>query len=131
MEVGAAPPRSERVSVDVAGTAIFDFGRGAPLRLPAVHVSGALRPWLLSDLAGAGFGTRETMSSGGASAEMSQQFSVGGASYRLRADRPLRPFLSLAAGVLHTSAQGDATPPEGGQESDQWYFLLDGGAGAW
>ena len=129
--VEAAPLPPQRVSVDVGATAIFDLDGGAPLLLPVVQVSWALRPWLLSHLAGAGFGTRDTISSGGASAQMSQQFAVAGASYRFRTGRRLRPFLSLAAGVLHTSAQGEATPPDRGQQAEQWSFLLDGGAGAW
>jgi hypothetical protein len=127
----SAPRPPERVSVDVGATAIFDLDGGAPLLLPVVQVSWALRPWLLSHLAGAGFGTHDTISSGGSSAQISQQFAVAGASYRFRAERRLRPFLSLAAGVLHTSAQGETLPPDRGQEADQWSFLLDGGAGAW
>jgi hypothetical protein len=127
----AAPPSPERVSVDVGTTAIFDLDAGAPLLLPRVSVSWALRPWLLSQLAAAGLGTRSTISSAGSSAQVSQQFAVAGASYRFRANRRVRPFVSLAAGVLHTSAQGETAPPDRGQEANQWSFLLDGGAGAW
>jgi hypothetical protein len=126
-----APGPPQRLSVDAGATAIFNVDGGSPLLLPLVQVSWALRPWLLSHLAGAGFGTHNTISSAGSSAQTSQQFAVAGASYRFRADRRLRPFLSLAAGVLHTSAQGEAAPPDRGQEADEWSFLLDGGAGAW
>jgi hypothetical protein len=127
----AAPRPPERVSVDVGATAIFDFEAGAPVLLPLVRVSWALRPWLLPQLEAAGLGTRRTVSSNGATAQIAQQFAVVGASCRFRAGMRLRPFLSLSAGVLRTSAQGQALPPDWGRQAEQWSLLLDGGAGTW
>lgn len=115
-----APARlPERVRVEVGATAIFDLDASMPTLVPIVRMSWALRPWLLPQLTAAGLGTRRTLGSNGASADLSQQFALLGASYRFRAALRLRPFLSLAGGGLHTSAQGQAAngddPPRNGR----------------
>jgi hypothetical protein len=121
----------ERVSIDLGAAAIFEIDAGTPMLAPLVQVSWALRPWLLPHLVAAGLGTRRTVSSNGASAQMSQQFALLGASYRFRAGMRVRPFLSLSGGVLHTSAQGQTDPPYHGRQAEQWSLLLASGAGAW
>ena len=63
-------------------------------------------------------------------ARVAQQYGVLGGCYRFRPDQRVRPFLALAAGVLHTSVDGQTDPPKQGHFVGQWSFLLDGSLGA-
>jgi hypothetical protein len=128
--VQSAPRQQRGVSVDVGAAAVFELDARVPMVLPVIRLGWALRPWLLPQLTAAGFGTHRTVTSDGASAELSQEFALVGASYRFRQGKRLCPFLSLAAGLLHMSAHGQATPPDWATNADQWSFLLDSGIGA-
>lgn len=126
-----APLPTERIGIDVGVATVFDIDASTPVVLPLVRLSWPLRPWLLPQLVAAGLGTRRTIGGEGISAEVSQEFALVGASCRFRARARLRPFLSLAAGVLHTSAQGKADPPDWARADQQWSLLLDASVGSW
>lgn len=131
MVAEAAPRGPRQWSVDLGATAIAEASDLTPTLMPILRLSWALRPWLLPQLVAAGFGTRRTLVSQGDSATLSEQFALVGASYRFRAATRVRPFLSLSAGVLHVSAQGQANPPDWSRTAQQWALLFDGAAGSW
>lgn len=101
-----------------------------PAVLPILRVDWAARSWLVAQATLAGLGSRPTVTTTVGSARVAQQYGALGGCYRFRPDQRLRPFFALAAGVLHTSVEGQ---PGLGAEThavDQWSFLLDGSLGA-
>jgi hypothetical protein len=122
--------RHDRFSVGVGAAAIMSLDGVGPAVLPMASFDGALRSWLLVQVALAGLGTHATVATSGASAQVTQGYGVLGGCYRLRAGQRLRPFLTLSAGVLHTAVEGRADSPNQGRSADQWSFLLDAGLGA-
>lgn len=127
----APSPVRERFGIDVGATAVFDIDDSSPMVLPFLRLSWVLRPWLLPHLVSAGLGTHRTVIGDGMSAEVTQQFALAGASCRFRDPKRLRPFVSLSAGVLHTSAQGEAVSPAWAREARQWSLLVDASVGSW
>jgi hypothetical protein len=124
---------NERFGVGVGAATIMSLdGVGAAL-LPTLRFDWALRSWLLVDVSLAGLGTRPTVATSTGSAQVDQAYGLVGGCYRFRAGERLRPFVGLAAGVLHTSVEGQADSPNQGQgrSAGQWSFLLDGSFGAW
>jgi hypothetical protein len=118
--------RSERVGVEVGGGASMGVGGVGAAIMPVVRLGWAARPWFVAHVTAAGLGTRPSVASTAGSAQVAQEFAVLGASYRFLADQRLRPFVALAAGVLHTAVEGRADWPLQGQHAEHWSFLLDG-----
>ncbi len=98
--------------------------------LPLVRFDLSLRSWFFAQAALAGLGTRSTVESQVGSAQVAQAYGLLGGSFRFRAGARLRPFATLSAGVLRTSVEGRADPPNHGRVVDQWSFLVDAGFGA-
>jgi hypothetical protein len=98
--------------------------------LPLVCFDWSPRSWFVAHVTLAGLGTRPTVENDAGSAQVAQAYGLLGGSVRFRADRRLRPFAALSAGVLHTSVEGRADTPNAGQVVDQWSLLVDAGAGA-
>ena len=121
--------RPERFGVEVGGAASMGVGGVGAALMPIVRLAWSARPWFVAHATVAGMGSRPSVSSVAGSALVSQEFAVLGARYRFGADARLRPFVSLAAGVLHTAVEGRADWPLQGQQAEQWSFLLDGEVG--
>jgi len=77
----------------------------------------------------AGLGSRPTVATDAGSAQIAQQYDVFRGDYRLGSHRFLRPFVGLAAGVLHSSVEGRATLPRQGQDEVRWSLLAQGSLG--
>jgi hypothetical protein len=115
--------------VEVGGSASMSLDGVGPAITPVVRFDWAARPWLVAQATVGGLGTRAHVEAAKGSAQVAQEFALLGASYRFRLDRRLSPFVSLAAGTLHTRVDGQADWPQQGQHAEQWSFLLDGGFG--
>jgi hypothetical protein len=127
MEKLASHP--ERFGIEVGGAAVMSLDGVGPAVLPLLRFDWALRPWFLAQMAVAGLGTRPTVQSGNASAQVAQEYGVLSACFRPSLGQRVRPFVVLSAGALHTSVEGRADSPNRGRSADQWSFLLDGGLG--
>jgi hypothetical protein len=90
----------------------------------------AARSWLVVQGTVAGLGSRPTVAAKVGNARIAQQYGVVGGCLRLRSDPWLRPFVGLAAGMMHTSIEGQADSSKQGHTGDRWSFLLDGSLGA-
>ena len=101
-----------------------------PAFMPLVRVGWAARPWLVLQMSLAGLGTRPEAESSAGRVRVGQQFAVMGGALRWRPDRVLWPFLSLSAGALHTSLDGQSGVATQGHRLDQWSVLMDGALGA-
>ena len=121
--------RPKRFGVEIGGAAVIGFGDVGPAILPVMRLGWAIRPSLVAQVAVAGHGSQASVRTDVASAQVTEEFAVLGASYRFVLGRHLRPSLSLAAGALHTRAEGQADSPQRGRDATMWSFLLDGGVG--
>ncbi len=121
--------RSRRFGVEIGGAAVIGLGDIGPSILPILRLGWAISPSLVAQVAVAGYGSHASVRDDVGSAQVSEEFALLGARYRFILGRHLRPAVSLAAGVLHTRAEGEAASPYHGREAALWSFLLDGGVG--
>ena len=113
------------------GVAVMNMERLGPALLPLARFDWSLRSRLVAHVTLAGLGTRPTVDSPVGSAQVLQSFGlVGGSFFFFPSDARLRPFVEMAAGVLHTSVEGRADAPNQGRAADQWSALADVGVGA-
>lgn len=122
--------RPERLAIDVGIAAVTGPGGVGASVLPVVHVGWSLGPALGVRGALAALGTRASVERSVGDAQVSQEFVALGAAYRFRADRQLRPLVTLSAGALRTSVDGSARSPNQGHTTNQWSFLIEAGLGA-
>jgi hypothetical protein len=128
----AAP--AERVGLEAGAAVLTGVDGVGPALLPTVRVGWATRSGLVLHAALAGFGSRPTLTAPAGSARVAQQFgllgiSTGGPSGK--SIRPfIRPYVALAAGVLRTAIDGEASAPAEAHFVDRWSLLLDGSVGA-
>jgi hypothetical protein len=129
VEMDRKNPRPERFDVEVGGAASMSLDGVGPAVMPVVRLGWAVRPWFIVQATAAGMGNRPSVASLAGSSQVAQSFAALGASYRFWADRRLRPFVALSAGVLHTAVEGRADVPWQGQNVAQSSFLFDGEVG--
>jgi len=123
------PTRSRLFGVELGGATIVGFGDVGPSILPVVRLGWVIRAPVIAQVTLAGLGSRATVRDDTRSAHVAEDFALLGARYRFLPGRKLQPTVSLAAGVLHTRAEGDATSPYQGRQAALWSFLLDAGVG--
>jgi hypothetical protein len=123
------PSRPRRFGVEIGGAAVIGFGDLGPSILPVLRLGWAIRPSLVAQVAVAGYGSHASVQDDARSAQIAEEFALLGARYRFILGRHLRPTVSLAAGVLHTRGEGEATSSYHGRDVALWSFLLDGGVG--
>ena len=121
--------RGGRFGVEIGGSAVIGFGDIGPSILPVMRLGWAIRPSLVAQVALAGYGSHASVQVDAGNAQVAEEFALLGARYRFILGRHLRPTVSLAAGVLHTRAEGEATSLYEGRGAALWSFLLDGGVG--
>jgi hypothetical protein len=126
---GSAEPR-ERLGLDIGVAALASLDGIGLAILPMLRMSWAIRPSILAQVSLVGAGTRPRVTTTGGTARIAQQYGTLGVCYRLRFREWLWPFFAVAAGGMHTSAEGQADAVSEGQTVDQWSFLLDSSLGA-
>ena len=115
--------------VEVGGSVGASFDGVGPALIPVIRLDWAPVPWCILRATAAGLGTQARVNTPSGSARVAEQFGLLEAGLRFRSRKILRPFVSLGAGVLHTSAEGDMVWPYQGQSAAQWSFLMDVGVG--
>lgn len=126
------PPAGRRETIGLqAGAAVLTSLDGiGPAILPLVRLDWAVSSWLVAQGTLAGLGTRPTLESAAGSATVAQGYGVLGLCYCSPSELGIRPFVSLSAGALRTSFEGQAEAPERGHSVQQWSFLVDASLGA-
>jgi hypothetical protein len=120
----------ERFGVEVGGVGVMSMDGVGPAVLPFARFTWGLHPRFAAQAELAGLGTRPTVETLAGSAQIAQAFALIGGSLRFRSGERVRPFAVLSAGVLRTSVDGRADPPNQGRSVGQWSFLADAGGGA-
>jgi hypothetical protein len=77
----------------------------------------------------AGLGSRPRVEATSGSATLSQSFALFELAAVFRADKRVRPAVSLGAGVFDLSVAGTGVPPYEGRGPQQWSAAFDGGLG--
>ena len=129
VEHAPEPRDGSRWGLEVGGSMVTSFDAVGPAGVPFLRFDGAIAPWCVAQATFAGLGTRARVGTSVGSAEISEQFVLGGATFRWRAHKGVHPALSLAVGALHTSAEGRADWPYTQQTAARWSFLADAGVG--
>ena len=119
-----------RWGLEVGAGVTFSPDGVGPAVLPFLRFDRVVAPWCVAQATVAGLGSGSHVVSGANTAEVAEQFALGGATFRLRPYHGVRPAFSLAAGVLHTSIEGRAYWPYQERTGAQWSLLLDVGLGA-
>lgn len=123
--------RPERLGVELGGIALMSLDGVGPAFMPVLGVDWAMGRALAAQVTLAGLGTHPTAGSREGSAEIAQAYGLLGGCYSFLREQRLRPFVALAAGVLHTSVEGRTeSSANQEQQATQWSFLLDVRAGA-
>jgi hypothetical protein len=122
--------RRERFGLELGAAALMSLDGVGPAVLPILRVDWAARSWLVMQAGVAGLGSRPTVTTTVGNARIAQQYGILGGCFRFRSDRRLWPLFALAAGVLHTSVEGQPGLGAEAHTVDQWSFLLDGSLGA-
>ena len=121
----------ERFGVELGGVAVMSLDGVGPAFLPVLGFDWTIHQALAGQVMLAGLGTHPTVGNQEGAAEIAQAYGLLGFCYSFLREQRLRPFLVLAAGVLHTSVQGRTeSPANQEQQANNWSFLLDVGAGA-
>jgi hypothetical protein len=118
-----------RWALEIGASVVTGFDGLGPAVLPQLRFDGVLTAWCVAQVTVAGLGTRSRVGSGEGTAQVAQQFGLGGVSLRWPSRMGVRAVVSLAAGALHTMAEGRAGWPYAGQTAAQWSFLADAGLG--
>jgi hypothetical protein len=119
-----------RLGFELGAAVLASLDGVGPAILPLVRLDAALGPWLGLQIEMAGFGTRPTVGTPGASARVSQQYALLGACACAPSPARLRPVVGLAAGALRTAADGEADSPLQGHSVAQWSLVVEASAGA-
>jgi hypothetical protein len=137
--VAASPPpkqpavrparRVERLGLEAGVAVLTSVGGMGPALLPLVRLDWAASPAFVAQATLAGFGTRPTLETGVGSARLDQAFALAGLCHCSPTARGLSPVLSLSAGVLRSSIEGQAASPAQGHAVEQWSLLLEASAG--
>ena len=120
----------DRLGLEVGAVALMSLDGLGPAVLPTVHAAWAARPSLGIQASVAGLGSRSTVTASEGNARIAQQYALLGAFYRFRSANRLWPVVGLAAGVLHTSVDGQAGWGTGGHTVERWSGVVDMSLGA-
>jgi hypothetical protein len=121
-------PRHE-TSVELGAGLLMNPSGIGPAILPLARVERRLSERLALRLDLAGLGSKPLIEDSHASARVSQEFAELCLLVGLWSTRTLRLDAALAAGALHTSAEGKADLPYRAQKSSLWSAIFDAGLG--
>ena len=127
---GSPARTGTRIGFEVGAAVLASLDGVGPAILPVVRLDAALGPWLGLQVEAAGFGTRPTVGTPGASARVAQQYVLAGACVCAPSMARWRLVAGLSAGALRTAAEGEAEAPLQGHSVVQWSFVLEASAGA-
>jgi hypothetical protein len=127
--VRAPPPRVERLGLEAGVVMLTSAGGMGPALLPLIRFDWAASSRLVAQATVAGFGTRPVLETAVGRARLDQAYALAGLCLCSPAGRGVSPVVSLSAGVLRTSLEGQAASPAEGHVVTQWSFLGEASAG--
>jgi hypothetical protein len=126
-----SPPAGSEpmVAIDL-GIATWASIEGPPPAVaPVGRIALRLSDWARARITVAGLGTRPSLETANGSATLAQSVALAEAVTVFRADRRLRPFVSLGAGAINVAVTGTGTGMYEGRAPQRWSAAFDGGVG--
>jgi hypothetical protein len=120
----------QRIGLELGASLFMSPGGVGPAVLPLLRIDWAIHPSLLAQIAAAGLGSKPVVTTATGTALVARESIVLGACYLVSAEQTWSPLLSLAAGALHTSVEGQPSFGMNAHAVDQWSLLADAGLGA-
>jgi hypothetical protein len=124
-----ATSRELHWGIEIGGSLGASLDGVGPAVTPMIRLDWAPVPWCIVRTTAAGLGTQARVNTPSGLARVTEQFGLLEAGLRFRSRMSLRPFISLGAGALRTSAEGDVAWPYEGRTAAAWSFLMDAGVG--
>jgi hypothetical protein len=122
--------RLEGLGLEAGVAMLTSVGGMGPALLPLMRLDWAASPRFVVQATVAGFGTRPTLQTAVGSARLDQAYALAALCHCSPTARGLSPVLSLGAGFLRTSLEGQAASPAEGHAVEQWSLLGEASAGA-
>jgi hypothetical protein len=123
------PRPVERLGLEAGVAMLTSVGGMGPALLPLVRLDWAATPRLVAQATLAGFGTRPVLETAAGSARLDQAYALAGLCHCSPTARGVSPVLSVGAGILRSSLEGQAASPAQGHTVQQWSLLLEASAG--
>ena len=125
-----APPKERSpVAIELGLAVVQDLTGPGPAEIPVARLHVTLPRSLFARLTVAGLGSRPRVESAEGSATIGQNFGLLEIGATFRTQHRLMPVVTLGAGALYVTSDGDGLYPYAGRLDSQWTALVDGGFG--
>jgi hypothetical protein len=125
----APPKKRSPVGIEIGLAVLQDLKGPGPAEIPLARLHVALARSLFARLTVAGLGSRPQVESGEGSATIGQNLALLELGATFRSQHRLMPIVTLGAGALYVTSDGDAVYPYTGHLDSRWTALVDGGFG--
>jgi len=118
-----------RVGVELGLAVVDDVGGPGPAEIPVARLDVRLTGPFFARLTLEGLGSRPSVQTSEGSATISQNLGLVELGAIFRRDHPLKPIVSLGAGALYVTSDGEGIYPFVGHRDSRWTAVFDGGLG--
>jgi hypothetical protein len=125
----AAPEKPSRVGIELGLAVVQDLDGPGPAEIPVARLHIALARWLFARLTVAGLGSRPRVESAEGWATIGQNLGLLEVGATFRSQHRLMPIVTLGAGALYVTSDGNGVYPFAGHLDSRWTALVDGGFG--
>jgi hypothetical protein len=127
--VPTAPEERPRVGIELGVAVVEDLSGPGPAEIPVARLHVALPGSLFARLTVAALGSRPRVESAEGSATVGQSLGLLEVGATFRSQYRLRPIVTLGAGALYVTSDGEGVYPYLGHPDSRWTALFDGGLG--
>jgi hypothetical protein len=127
--VPTPPEERSRVGIELGMAVVQDLNGPGPAEIPVARLRVSLPGSLFARLTVASFGFRPRVESAEGSATIGQNFGLLEVGATFRSQHRLRPIVTLGAGALYVTSDGEGVYPFVGHSDSRWSALFDGGLG--
>ncbi len=124
------PARGSGWGLEVGACVLADFGGIPPAVLGLARIRRMLGGPLVVRVTVAGLGTQPRVDAAAGSARVSEDVGLLELVAAPWQSTVVHPLVSLGAGALYASVDGEANPPNAGRQSARWSAAFDAGVGA-
>jgi hypothetical protein len=125
----AAPEKRSPVGIELGLAVVQDLEGPGPAEIPLARLHVVLARWLFARLTAAGLGSRPRVESAEGSATIGQNLGLLEVGVTFRSQHRLVPIVTLGAGALYVTSDGNGVYPFAGHLGSRWTALVDGGFG--
>ena len=123
------PKKRSPVALELGLAVVQDLMGPGPAEIPVARLHVTLPRSLFARLTVAGLGSRPRVENAEGSATIGQNFGLLEIGATFRSQHRLMPIVTLGAGALYVTSDGDGLYPYAAHLDSQWTALVDGGLG--